>query len=122
RRLAGADTAAVYDSQSGHMLFVRQGTLLAQPFNLRTLALAGEPFPIAERVESSQVPGIAAFSVSTNGILVYGVGTGTAGGLQMARVSSTRRSETGNRPCTRNWRTTQAPRNGLLNQAARPFQ
>ncbi len=84
KRLAGADTAAVYDSQSGHMLFVRQGTLLAQPFNLKTLALEGESFPIAERVESSLYPGIVAFSVSTNGILAYGVGAGTAAGLQMA--------------------------------------
>ncbi len=83
KRLAGADSAAVYDSQSGHVLFVRQGTLLAQPFNSQTLALAGESFPIAERVESVVTPGIAAFSVSNNGILAYGVGTGGAAGLQM---------------------------------------
>ena len=84
KRLAGADTAAVYDSQSGHLLFVRQGTLLAQPFDPKTLALAGESFPIAERVEAGVVLGIAAFSVSNNGILAYGVGAGTAAGLQMA--------------------------------------
>ncbi|HYN10106.1 MAG TPA: hypothetical protein VES67_22160, partial [Vicinamibacterales bacterium] len=63
-RLAGADTAAVYDSQSGHLLFVRQGTLLAQPFDPKTLALAGESFPIAERVESGLIFGVAAFAVS----------------------------------------------------------
>jgi len=84
KRLAAADTAAVYDSHSGHLLFVRQGTLLAQPFNRTTLALAGESFPIAERVETGGAPGMAAFSVSSNGILAYGVGAGTAAGLQMA--------------------------------------
>ena len=83
-RLAGADSAAVYDSQSGHLLFVRQGTLLAQPFDPRTLALAGESFPIAERVEAGVNEGMAAFSVSSNGVLAYGVGGGTAAGLQMA--------------------------------------
>jgi hypothetical protein len=83
-RLVGADTAAVYDSHSGHLLFVRQGTLLAQPFNPKTLALTGESFPIAERVEEAVAPGIAAFSVSDNGILAYGVSAGTAAGLQMA--------------------------------------
>jgi Tol biopolymer transport system component len=51
KRLAGADTGAVYDSQSGHLLFGRQGTLLAQPFNPKTLTLAGGSFPIAERVQ-----------------------------------------------------------------------
>ncbi len=84
KRLAGADTAAVYDSQKGHVLFVRQGTLLAQPFNPKTLAFTGESFPIAERVESPVFPGFAAFSVSNNGILAYGVGAGSAAGLQMA--------------------------------------
>ena len=84
KRLAGADTAAVYDSQSGHLLFVRQGTLLAQRFDLKTLALAGESLPIAEHVEAGVTQGLAAFSVSSNGILAYGVGTGTAAGLQLA--------------------------------------
>jgi serine/threonine protein kinase len=84
KRLAGADTAAVFDAQSSHLLFVRQGTLLAQSFDPTTLAVTGESFPIAERVESIVTPGIAAFSVSNNGILAYGLGAGTAAGLQMA--------------------------------------
>jgi len=84
KRLAGADTAAVFDAQSSHLLFVRQGTLLAQSFDPMTLAVTGESFPIAERIESIVTPGIAAFSVSNNGILAYGLGAGTAAGLQMA--------------------------------------
>lgn len=54
----------------GHLLFVRENTLLAQRFDLATLALAGEATPVAEQVElvgSSS----AAFSVSDTGVLVY---------------------------------------------------
>jgi serine/threonine protein kinase len=83
-RLVGADSAAVYDALSGHLLFVRQGTLFAQPFDPKALALTGESFPIAERVETAVAAGIAAFSVSNNGILAYGVGAGSAAGQQMA--------------------------------------
>jgi serine/threonine protein kinase len=81
-RITGADSSAVYDSHSGHLLFVRQGTLLAQPFDPITLALTGESVPIAERVETGVAQGLAAFSVSTNGILAYGVGAGSAEGQQ----------------------------------------
>ena len=84
KRLAAADTAAVYDAPSGHLLFARQGTLLAQPFDPKTLALAGESFPIAERVETGFSQNVTTFSVSSNGILAYGVGPGTTAGLQMA--------------------------------------
>jgi serine/threonine protein kinase/WD40 repeat protein len=85
KRLTGADSAAVYDSQSGHLLFLRQETLLAQLFDPTTLVLRGESFTVAERVEAGAVPGIAAFSVSNNGILAYGVGAAEASaGLSMA--------------------------------------
>ena len=46
--------------------------------------MAGESFPIAERVESGLAAGVAPFAVSNNGILAYGVNTGTAAGLQLA--------------------------------------
>ena len=70
KRLASADTTAVYDPQSGHLLFVRQGTLLAQPFDARALTLTGE----LPRLQST---------VSNDGILAYGVGPGTTAGLQI---------------------------------------
>ena len=78
-RILSADSGGIYD-KSGHLLFVRQGILLAQSFNPETFALAGDPYSIAEKVESFALPGIAAFSVSDNGVLAYGVGqsAGTA--------------------------------------------
>ena len=54
----------------GHLLFVRSGTLLAQPFDPARLALAGTPMPVMERVLTSASGGIgAAYSVS-NDVLV----------------------------------------------------
>jgi hypothetical protein len=51
-RLLSSDTGALYDRPSGHLLFVRQGTLLAQRFDPKTFALTGDPFPIAERIDT----------------------------------------------------------------------
>src|SRR5678816_965928 len=46
KRLLDADAAAVY-ATSGHLLFVRQGDLFAQPFDATRLTLAGAPFRVA---------------------------------------------------------------------------
>ena len=62
---------------SGHLLFVRQGALLAQPFDLGGLKLKGDPFPIAENVEYD-VSGSARFSASSQGTLVYRAGGANA--------------------------------------------
>ena len=52
RRLLSSDTGAVYDARNGVLLFGRQGTLMGQRFDPATFTLSGDPFPIAERVES----------------------------------------------------------------------
>jgi len=57
------------DSGTGHLLFYRDGTVLAQPFNPNKLELSGEPVPIAEPVGSADGSGF--FSASTNGVLTY---------------------------------------------------
>jgi serine/threonine protein kinase len=63
-----ADSAPAYSS-SGYLLFVRQDTLMAQPFDPETLALSGEPSPVMERVSSALGNGGTSFSISENGIL-----------------------------------------------------
>ena len=61
---------------SGHLLFVRGTTLLAQPFDPETLTRSGQPRPLAERVLVGVPPNVgAAFSVSSAGELVYQTGT-----------------------------------------------
>jgi Tol biopolymer transport system component len=72
--LINADSGGVY-ARSGYLLFVRQGTLLGQSFDAKTMTLSGEPFPIAERVQTGTPAGHIAFSVSDSGVLAYGVAT-----------------------------------------------
>jgi len=81
-RLLASSSGGIY-APPGYLLFTRQGTLLAQPFNAKTVELTGDPFPIAERVESSVFQGVLAFSASENGVLAYGIGLGRVANLQM---------------------------------------
>jgi hypothetical protein len=55
----------------GHLFFMRDLTLMAQPFDLARLELTGEPTPVAENVLMIGTPSRAVFDVSTNGTLVY---------------------------------------------------
>jgi len=57
----------------GFLLFGRQGTLLAQPFDLQKLRLIGEPVPVAaEHVARwRHPPASSLFSASQNAVLVY---------------------------------------------------
>ena len=50
----------------GYLLFLREGTLMAQPFDHRRLELTGQPAPVAERVNDGR-----SFSVSKNNVLVF---------------------------------------------------
>jgi serine/threonine protein kinase len=56
---------------SDYLLFVRQGALLAQPFDTRTMRLEGEPTQIANEVGTFVGYGAAWFSASDTGLLVY---------------------------------------------------
>jgi serine/threonine protein kinase len=53
----------------GYLLYLRENTLMAQPFDEKRLATAGEAVPLAEQVRS--VGGVGLFSVSPAGLLVY---------------------------------------------------
>jgi dipeptidyl aminopeptidase/acylaminoacyl peptidase len=64
-----ADTSAAY--ASGHLLFAREGTLMAQPFDEKSLQLTGEAFPIADRLQFDFGITRAIFSVSENGVLAF---------------------------------------------------
>jgi Tol biopolymer transport system component/predicted Ser/Thr protein kinase len=66
-----------WSSGNGHMLFVREGTLMAQAFDAKRLAPVGDAFPVAESV-TYQGRGLhkAEYSISANGMLVYRSATG----------------------------------------------
>jgi serine/threonine protein kinase/Tol biopolymer transport system component len=66
--LVRSPAAAEY--ASGHLLFLRERTLMAQPFDPDKLELSGEPFPVADTVVLIS-PGTAqaVFSASQTGVL-----------------------------------------------------
>jgi len=71
--LVQTDAAAMY-APPGYLLFLRERTLLAQPFDADKLQLTGEPSVVAEQLVYNPSNGRAFFCVSDNGILVYRTG------------------------------------------------
>ena len=73
KTLMRSQGSAIYSS--GHLLFVRQNTLMAQVFDPATATLEGEPRPLREPVwNSAYAKGM--FSVSGHGRLAYPSGSG----------------------------------------------
>lgn len=70
RPLPGIASVSLH-SPSGHMVFLRDGTLMAQPFDLDRLELSGDALPVAEQISNAQA---GAFSISQAGGLVYRAG------------------------------------------------
>lgn len=60
----------------GHLLFRREGTLMAQPFDAKGFKTAGDALPIAGQVPITGNDGFGAFSVAGNGMLVFRSGGG----------------------------------------------
>ena len=81
KRIVNTRAKAAY-AAPGYMLFLRDRTLMAQPFDANKLLLTGEPFPLAEQVGFNAILGLSSFSVSDNGVLAYM--TGIFGGGQPA--------------------------------------
>jgi serine/threonine protein kinase/Tol biopolymer transport system component len=64
---------------SGYLLFVRETTLMVQPFDASRFEVTGDPVPIAENVTVNGGTGRPIFSVSENGTLVYQSGEAAGG-------------------------------------------
>jgi serine/threonine protein kinase len=85
-RLVAADSAAVYvNTPPGFVLFTRQGALIAQGFDGRTLKLVGDPMIVAEHVAAST--GSKSVSSAARGTLAYR--TTDAAALQLEWVDRT---------------------------------
>jgi WD40 repeat protein len=81
--VAPAQTLVTY-ARPGFLLFVRDRTLVAQPFDPKAIKTKGEPIPLAEHIGTDSV-GLATFSVSRDGTLVYRTGEAGARLLWMDR-------------------------------------
>jgi eukaryotic-like serine/threonine-protein kinase len=69
------EDSAVRYAAPGYILFVRNRTLMAQRFEMRSLRTVGEAVPIAERLIFNTFRLTAPFSVSDSGILIYQSGS-----------------------------------------------
>lgn len=58
-------------SGGGYLVYLRAGTLLAQPFDLAGRRVTGDPKAVARHVTSFGYSGAADFSVSARGVLAY---------------------------------------------------
>jgi serine/threonine protein kinase len=78
KRVLQASSRVMY-APPGYLLYVREGTLLAQAFDTASLSLTGEQITIAEQVGNFSPTGNAYFSVSANGeVLAYQAGGSTS--------------------------------------------
>jgi len=76
-RIVQTHFKAAYDAGSGRLLYVQgAGVLMAQRLELDPPRLTGDPAAVAERIRIAFNNGHAEFSVSRNGTLFYGQGSG----------------------------------------------
>jgi eukaryotic-like serine/threonine-protein kinase len=75
--LDGKENRRVLPDQSnvvfaaGRLLFIRENTLMAQPFNAASGQFVGDVVPVAERVPFTTVRNYAPITVSETGVLLY---------------------------------------------------
>jgi eukaryotic-like serine/threonine-protein kinase len=78
KRIGEIESSAIYVSQNskglGQILYVRGSQIIAQPFRLDTLTLAGEPLTVADLAWTDTSTTRAPVSASAAGVLVYGGG------------------------------------------------
>ena len=80
RHIVASDAPAVYSA--GHLLFQRGATLVAQPFDGRTLTLTGEPQAVTTEAAPGGVVNVAVFDASESGTLTFAT---TNGGVRAAQ-------------------------------------
>jgi len=78
--LSGGEPKALFETatnvaySAGFLLYTRERLLVARRFDPRSLQLSGEEIPVAAGVSVMSGAALAMFSVSVNGVLVYGQG------------------------------------------------
>jgi serine/threonine protein kinase len=90
REVVAADSNAAY--ANGYLLFVRERTLMAQPFDAGKAKTTGDAVPLAEEIDYLPNGNQGQFSVSQNGVLVYTSGAGGGGRLQLTWLDRTGKS------------------------------
>jgi Tol biopolymer transport system component len=74
----------------GHLLFLRENTLLGQPFDALNARTVGDVFPVAEGISFFDLNNLAPITVSENGVLLYSTGGGAANEIILYNRGGTR--------------------------------
>jgi eukaryotic-like serine/threonine-protein kinase len=77
------NNSAAFYAPPGYLLFVRDGTLMAQHFNADKLTLIGDAAPLATRVGANLAVNLPLFAASKNGILAYQSGGAVGGSYRL---------------------------------------
>jgi serine/threonine-protein kinase len=80
--------------ETGHILYVHEGTLFALPFDANRLEARGSQMPVLENLDATVVQGAAQFHVSDNGVLVYATESQQGDPFPVTWVDRTGRTET----------------------------
>ena len=75
KRMVDARSGATY-AKPGYLLFWRDGTLMAQAFDERTLEIGGNPIAVTSAAGLNPLINQGLFSVSASGTLVFFAGVG----------------------------------------------
>ena len=78
QRVMAAESMARY-APPGYLLYAREGTLMAQPFDAGAVQLTGDPVRVVDQVNTNPATRLVGFSVSENGELAYRGGGREAG-------------------------------------------
>lgn len=81
RMIVAASSNVVY--ASGHLLYRREGSLMAHPFDPDKKVLTGDAVPIVEQLRFDPGTSVGNFSASTNGVLLFQHGMGSTGAQQL---------------------------------------
>jgi serine/threonine-protein kinase len=85
-------TSATY-SPSGHIVYARNGTLMAVPFDLQRREVTGTAFEVQDGVMMSGTTGAAHYSLSRRGDLAYVPGSAEGGGRTLVWVDRSGNAE-----------------------------
>ena len=77
RQILGASSNVQY--ASGYLLYRRDNTLMAQPFDAKKADFTGDPVPLIEQIRFDGGVSRAVFSASENGVLVFQSGSAASG-------------------------------------------
>lgn len=92
RVLVQGGTSPCYSS-TGHVVYARNGSLFAVPFDLNRLEVTGQPVMVLEGVLMSRDTGVANFEVARTGDLVYVPGRAVGGARTLHWVDRSGRGE-----------------------------